>query len=87
MKAALFALQKFCQDLRGQHVGVMIDNTTAVTYINNMGGSHSAICNSLAREIGFWCINRNLWISAAHSPGTNMVEAGRTSRVFCDKTE
>ena len=36
---------------------VMIDNTTAVTYINNMGGSHSAVCNSLAREIWFWCID------------------------------
>ena len=31
----------------------MIDNTIAVMYINNMGESHSAICNFLEREIWF----------------------------------
>ena len=87
MKAAFFALQTFCLDLRDQHVRVMIDNTTAVTYINNMGGSHSAICNSIAREIWSWCIDRNLWLSAAHLPGTSNVAADKASRVFCDQTE
>ena len=87
MKDAFFALQTFCQDLRDQHVRVMIDNTTAVTYINNMGGSHSAICNSLATEICFWCIDKNLWISAAHLPGTSNVAADKASLVFCDQTE
>ena len=87
MKAAFFALQTFCQDLRDQHVRVMIGNTTAVTYINNMGGSHSAICNSIAREIWSWCIDRNLWLSAAHLPGTSNVAADKASRVFCDQTE
>ena len=52
-----------------------------------MGGSHSAICNFLAREIWFGCIDRNLWISAAHLPGTSNVAAGKVSRVFCDQTE
>ena len=32
----------------------------AVSYINNMGGSHSAICNTLTREIWFSCIGRSL---------------------------
>jgi len=53
IKAAFFALQTFCQNLRDQHVHVMIDNTIAFMYINNMGESHSAICNFLAREIWF----------------------------------
>ena len=75
------------QDLRDEGVPVMIDTTTAVTYINNIGGSHSLICNSLAREIWFWCIDRNLWISAAHLPGTSYVAADKASHVFCDQTE
>ncbi|XP_068716794.1 uncharacterized protein [Montipora capricornis] len=87
MKAAFFALQTFCQNLRDQHVRVIIDNTTAVTYINDMGGSHSAICNSLAREIWCRCIDRNLWLSAAPLPGTSNVAADKASRVFCDQTE
>ena len=52
-----------------------------------MGGSHSAICNFLARETWFWCIDRNLWISAAHLPGTSNVAADKASHVFCDQTE
>ena len=87
MKAAFFALQTFCPELRGQHVRLMIDNTTAVSYINNMSGSHSATCNTLTREIWFWCIERNLWLSAAHLPGTSNAAADRASRVFCDQTE
>ena len=66
---------------------VVIDNTTAATYINSMGASHSAICNSLAREVWFWCIDRNLWLSAAHLPGTSNVAADKASRLFCDQTE
>ena len=66
---------------------VMVDNTTAVTYINNMGGSHSAMCNSLTREIWSWCLDRNLWISAAHLPGISNEAADKASRVFCDQTE
>ena len=87
VKAAFFALQTFCQNLRDQHVRVMIDSTTAVTYINNMGGSHSAICNSLAREIWCWCIDSNLWLSAAHLPGTSNIAGDKPSSVFCDQTE
>ena len=86
MKGPFFALQTFCQDQRDQHVRVMLDNTNAVTYINNMGGSHSVICNSLANKIWFWCIDRNLWISPAYWPGSSNVAAQKASRVFCDQT-
>ena len=52
-----------------------------------MGGSHSVICNSLAREMWFWCIDRNLWISAAYLLGSSNMAADKASHVFCDKTE
>ena len=35
------------------HVRLLLDNTTAICYINNMGGSHSEICNNVTKEIWF----------------------------------
>ena len=45
--AALFALNCFQSSLSGKHVKIMIDNTTAVSVINNMGTCHSDKCNSI----------------------------------------
>jgi hypothetical protein len=52
-----------------------------------MGGSKSISCNKIAREIWFWCMNREIWISAAHIPGAKNTIADRCSRVFNDHTE
>ena len=51
LKAALFALQSFKHHLNGKHVEFMIDNTTAVCIINNMGTSHSDHCHSICVAI------------------------------------
>ena len=37
--AAGFGLKAFCPHLRDAHVLLRIDNTTAVAYLNNMGGN------------------------------------------------
>ena len=62
------------------HVRVMSDNTTAVSYINAMGGCRSLECNSLTKEIWDWAIDRNIWLSAAHIPGSSNVNADQLSR-------
>jgi hypothetical protein len=38
MRAALFALKALCYNVKSKHIRIKIDNPTAVTYINNMGG-------------------------------------------------
>ena len=35
--ACFLTLKTFCSDLRDCHIKAMIDNTTAISYINNMG--------------------------------------------------
>ena len=54
--AALFALQSFCSSKKNSHLNIYIDNTTAVVYINSMGGAHSLRCNEITCEIWNWCI-------------------------------
>jgi len=46
-----------------------------------MGTSHSDPCNRLGKEICEWCIiARNIWISAAHIPGSQNITADLESR-------
>ena len=52
-----------------------------------MGGAKSPDCNSLARQIWDYCVERHIWISASHLPGCENTEADRESRHFNDRTE
>ena len=62
------------------HIRVMSDNTTAVSYINAMGGCKSLECNALTQKVWNWAIVRNIWLSAAHIPGSSNVDADQLSR-------
>ena len=72
---------------RNVHVMVRIDNTTAVAYLNHMGGCKSTMCDKMSREIWQWCISRNIWVSAAHVPGRLNTIADERSRKFNDRAE
>ena len=41
----------FRHHCNAKHVHILIDNSTALAYINNMGGMHSVICNDIAKRI------------------------------------
>ena len=87
LMAAKIAIMSYCKDMEDIHVRIMADNMTAVIYINNMGGTKSKECNQIAKEIWQWAESRNIWISAAHIPGTDNVTADTGSRQFNDATE
>ena len=87
LQAVFFALKVFCKEITNAHVKVFSDNTTTVAYINNMGGSHSLHCNALKRDMWLWCIDKGIWPSAAHLPGSQNIQADRASRIFHDQTE
>ena len=85
--AVLYGLQSLCRSLSHVHVRVQIDNSTAVAYINSMGGIVSKKCDELTRLIWAWAQDRDIWISAAHIAGVENKEADLASRVFDDRTE
>ena len=61
----------------------MIDNTTAVSVINNMGTCHSDKCNSIGITIWEFCMSHNrVWLTAAHIPGSSNYRADKESRDF-----
>jgi hypothetical protein len=87
LQAAFFALKSLCSQESDLHIQIQVDNSTAVAYINNMGGIKSQKLNQLSFEIWQWCILRNIWISAVHIAGKTNVEADKKSRHFSDNHE
>ena len=49
-----------------------------------MGGTRFIEYNSAAKDIWQFCIEREIWISAALIPGKNNTQADRESTVFSD---
>ena len=69
------------------HVRVMSDNTTAISYINKQGGSHSMSLNDIAVQIWLLCAENQTHLSAAHIPGKHNILADIASREFQDAAE
>ena len=86
MKAVLLGLTSLCNNTTGKN-RVQSDNTTTVSYINEMGGIKSVLCNDMAQTIWAWCIDSNIWLSACHIPGSQNTDADKQSRVFNVSTE
>ena len=87
LKASFFGLKSFASDLTNVHIKVSMDNTTAIAYVNHMGGSHSMESNEVAMSIWAFCRQRDIWLTAVHLPGHLNVLADQKSRIFDDKTE
>ena len=46
--AVLLGLQALCQSVYNTHIHIKSDNTTTVAFIENMGGCHSLLCNTVS---------------------------------------
>ena len=85
--AAYFALKSFSNSITNKYVKVLIDNTTAVGVLINMGTCHSDPCNSIACRIWTFCEENIVWLTAAHIPGKQNVIADLESRTKNIDTE
>lgn len=72
--------------MSNNHICIRSDNSSAVSYINNQGGSVISLLE-IAKEIFLWCDERNIIVSAVHIAGKNNITADYLSRSFSDSTE
>jgi hypothetical protein len=86
LMAIFFALKALVDKVRNTHVKILSDSSTAVCYINNMGGIRSDKCNEVSRDIWLFCMSEGIWLSCAHIPGVKN-EADIPSRQFKDHIE
>ena len=63
---------------------ILCDNTSAVNYINRMGGTKSKFLCNLALELWDYCLSHNIWLKAVYLRGSENVRADTLSRVFSD---
>ena len=85
--AAKLALTHLVANCPGSHMHLKLDNFTAVSHINRMGGTHSQTCNHVTQDIWAWAISHNIWLSAAYISGDTNVVADLHSRCFTENTE
>ena len=85
--AAWFGVRAFARDKRNIHIHLKMDNSTAVFYVNRMGGTRSPVLSNLAIQLWQWCLERNLSITAEHLPGVDNVVADEESRVIQSTAE
>ena len=57
-----------------------MDNTTAVAYLNHMGGTQSQTLAAYAKQLWLWCLNRGITLSAEYLPGEMNITADFQSR-------
>ena len=80
LSAVLLAIQTFTKERKHQHILVRTDNTTAKSYINHIGGTHSPTLNAIALSIWNWCLEHHLHFSAEYLPGVENQIADAESR-------
>ena len=79
LKAVLFGLQSLCNDIHDSHIRIRSDNTTVVACLNKCGSMKEHLLQ-LTEEIFLWASDRGLYLSAAHIPGKQNVDADDASR-------
>ena len=57
-KLGLFSFFKDNKDIK--HIRAMMENNTAVAYINNMGGIRSDLCDDIAFDIWQWTAEQQI---------------------------
>lgn len=87
LKAAFFALLCFADSLYDCDILLRLDNKTAISYINRMGGTHVRELNHVAKEIWQFCEKRELWVYASYITSKDNKIADIESRTLEPETE
>lgn len=78
--AIFMALKCFAREKSKIAILLRVDNTTAISYVNRMGGIQFPHLNNLAKAIWQWCEERNLWLFASYINTKDNKEADEESR-------
>lgn len=80
LKAVFNGLTYFAKNAAKGNILLRVDNTTAISYINKMGGFKSYKLNKIAKVIWEWCEKRKIFIFASYITSLDNKEADFESR-------
>lgn len=87
LKAAFYGLKSFASEYNFCQILLRIDNTTAIFYINRMGGVQFKNLNEITKSICQWCERENIWIFASYINTKENFVADKESRTLPPETE
>lgn len=87
LMAVKLALHNLASNLSKCQILLRVDNTTAICYINRMGGVKFISYNNLAKEIWNWAQDRQIFLTASYIPSSENASADKLSRIKNIDTE
>ncbi|XP_047990684.1 uncharacterized protein LOC125229783 [Leguminivora glycinivorella] len=85
--AVYLGLKSFAKNMTDCAILLRVDNTTAISYINRMGGIQFPHLNDLARTIWQWCEERNILIFASYINTTENIADPESRKIVNPDTE
>ncbi|KAJ8913785.1 hypothetical protein NQ315_002691 [Exocentrus adspersus] len=85
--AAFYGLKSFANEMCNCRILLRLDNTTAVSNLNRMGGVKYEHLNRITNMIWDWCENRNIMLFASYINTRDNIEADKESRSMNIETE
>jgi hypothetical protein len=85
--AALYVLESFAREATKISIHLMMDNMTAVNYVNKAGGTKSASLDDISQRIISFCEIRSISLHAVYLPGAMNYEADFQSRARMDASD
>lgn len=79
--AVLLALQNFANNEHDCEILIRCDNTTAIAYINRMGGTHNQNLLEITKKIWKFCEKRSIWIYSSYIASADNKTADALSRI------
>lgn len=87
LMAAFFGLKVFAKDQNNCQILLRIDNTTAISYVNRMGGVRFPHLNQVTKDLWQWCESRNIYVFASYISSRDNEVADAESRRSHPDTE
>ena len=85
--AAFLAIKCFARNRRSVTILLRMDNMSAVTYVNKLGGTVSQNLTAITKSLWLWCLQKDISFIAEHLPGVQNAIADEESRVMKDRTD
>ena len=83
--AVYFSLRSFETYFQNKYVKIFSDSQVGVQITNYMGTTKSSICNHIVKNICFFFVKINIWITTAHIPGAeNVIADYKSSKSYRD---
>ena len=86
LRAAEFAVKALSRERLNLHIHLKMDNVSALTHINKMGGARSRELIDATKSLWEYCLTRNITLTAEFLPGVRNTEADKLSREFNDSS-